>query len=435
MPERPYTSRNAPPSIARVALRLLPLQVVFRGGEALLPLALAAWFGRSAATDLYYLLAAYFVFVGTILTAAFQDSGAIAVLVEVEARAPETLEHVLGSLFGHTLVVGAIVAVGLGLPAAVMAMATSHSPWLAAELTAAMTAGVMATSLRAFYVGVLNARGAFHAHPVASGAGIAVVWILLAGARHAMGVVAIPVALLVGELTAAGVLATWVRRAEGLRIVPSLLRPEPVRRIFSLVRLETTGALITRINPLVDQIMAGLARVAGGGTLLRYATDVAALPTSILQLTVFPVLLTRLAHESANRDRFVATTRGALGAVVGLAAAVSVLIIALRHPLCVLLFSHGAMDAAGVQRITSILPWALVGAAPFGALLVLARAHVALQNSRIMPGMGVLNSVLNAGLNAVFVTRWGLAGIALSTSVTYVVVALVFWWRLPKAVL
>jgi peptidoglycan biosynthesis protein MviN/MurJ (putative lipid II flippase) len=93
------------------------------------------------------------------------------------------------------------------------------------------------------------------------------------------------------------------------------------------------------------------------------------------------------------------------------------------------------MDAAGVQRITSILPWALVGAAPFGALLVLARAHVALQNSRIMPGMGVLNSVLNAGLNAVFVTRWGLAGIALSTSVTYVVVALVFWWRLPKAVL
>ena len=140
MTERPHTSRSAPPSIARVALRLLPLQVVFRGGEALLPLALAAWFGRSAATDLYYLLAAYFVFVGTILTAAFQDSGAIAVLVEVEARAPETLEHVLGSLFGHTLVVGAVVAVGLGLPAAVMAMATSHSPRLAVELTAAMTA-------------------------------------------------------------------------------------------------------------------------------------------------------------------------------------------------------------------------------------------------------------------------------------------------------
>jgi putative peptidoglycan lipid II flippase len=291
----------------------------------------------------------------------------------------------------------------------------------------------MATSLRAFYVGVLNARGAFRAHPVASGAGIAVVWILLAGSRHAMGVVAIPLALLVGELTAAGVLATWARRAEGLRIVPSLLRPEPVRRIFSLVRLETTGALITRINPLVDQIMAGLARVAGGGTLLRYATDVAALPTSILQLTVFPVLLTRLAHESAHRDRFVATTRRALGAVVVLTAAVSALIIALRHPLCGLLFSHGAMDAAGVQRIASVLPWALAGAAPFGALLVLARAHVALQNSRIMPGMGVLNSALNAGLNAVFVTRWGLAGIALSTSVTYVVVALVFWVRLPKA--
>ena len=40
------------------------------------------------------------------------------------------------------------------------------------------------------------------------------------------------------------------------------------------------------------------------------------------------------------------------------------------------------------------------GVAPFGALLVLARAHVAQQNSRIMPSMGILNSVLNAVFNA-----------------------------------
>jgi peptidoglycan biosynthesis protein MviN/MurJ (putative lipid II flippase) len=91
------------------------------------------------------------------------------------------------------------------------------------------------------------------------------------------------------------------------------------------------------------------------------------------------------------------------------------------------------MDAAGVERIVAILPWAVVGAAPFGALLVLARAHVALQNSRIMPSMGILNGVLNAAFNALFVGGLGLSGIALSTSVTYVVVALVFWLRLPRS--
>ncbi len=91
------------------------------------------------------------------------------------------------------------------------------------------------------------------------------------------------------------------------------------------------------------------------------------------------------------------------------------------------------MDRAGVARIAGILPWALVGAAPFGALLVLARAHVALQNSRIMPSMGLLNSVLNASLNAALVGALGLGGLALATSLTYAIVAVVFWVRLPRA--
>jgi peptidoglycan biosynthesis protein MviN/MurJ (putative lipid II flippase) len=46
--------------------------------------------------------------------------------------------------------------------------------------------------------------------------------------------------------------------------------------------------------------------------------------------------------------------------------------------------------------------------------------------------MGVLNSALNAVFNALFVGALGLSGIALSTSVTYAVVAIVFWVRLPR---
>ena len=84
------------------------------------------------------------------------------------------------------------------------------------------------------------------------------------------------------------------------------------------------------------------------------------------------------------------------------------------------------MDWAGVERMAHLLPYHLVGLAPFGALLVLARAHVAVQNSRIMLAMGVLNAALNAGLNLAFLPWLGLEGIALSTSCTYAVVALVF---------
>jgi len=51
-----------------------------------------------------------------------------------------------------------------------------------------------------------------------------------------------------------------------------------------------------------------------------------------------------------------------------------------------------------------------------------------------MPSMGVLNASLNLVLNALFVRLLGLSGLLLSTSVTYLVVAVVFWLRLPASV-
>jgi putative peptidoglycan lipid II flippase len=421
------------PSIAGTALRLLPLQAVFRGGEALLPLILAAWFGRSGETDLYYVLAAYFVFAGAVLTGAFQDSGVVPVLIELRSMHAGRLPEVAGSLLGHTLAIGGALGLVMGTFAAAIVGVTSSTTLLGLELVFCMSVGMVAGAVRAFYVGFLNASGMFYAHPLASGLGMAVTWILLATGRHALGVRIIPLALLAGELVAIALLSTWVSRGLRLRVVPNLRRPESVQRIFSLVGSETAGSLITRINPLIDQLMASFAGVVGGGTLVRYANDVASLPTSILQAAVFPVLLTRLSHEANHPTRFLTTTRRTLTIVVALLLALSGLLIAVRRPLSSLLFLHGVMDRAGVERIAEILPWAVIGAAPFGALLVLARAHVARQNSRIMPGMGLLNSTLNAGLNALLVGFMGLSGIALSTSITYLVVAIVFWVRLPRS--
>jgi len=76
-----------------------------------------------------------------------------------------------------------------------------------------------------------------------------------------------------------------------------------------------------------------------------------------------------------------------------------------------------------------ILPYHLVGLAPFGLLLVLARAHVAVKNSGIMLGMGALNAMLNASFNLFFLKVMGLEGLALSTSCVQAVITVVFWFR------
>src|SRR5260370_1327915 len=202
-----------------------PSPIRFRGGDALLPLVLAAWFGRTAETDLYYVLATYFVFAGAVLTGAFQDSGAVPVLIELRSNDPERLPQVAGSLLGHTLAIGSAVGVAMGLLAAVAVGMTSSTPRLGLELVLLMSVGMVANTVRAFYVGFLNASGIFHAHPVGSGVGVGVTWILLAVGRDALGVRIIPLALLAAVLVAIAILSTLVSGGLRLRVSLNLLRP------------------------------------------------------------------------------------------------------------------------------------------------------------------------------------------------------------------
>jgi putative peptidoglycan lipid II flippase len=421
-------------SIARTALLLLPLQAVFRTGEAILPLLLAAWFGRNPETDVFYLAWAFFTFAGTIVASGFQDSALIPILSEVHTRRPEELPRIAGSLLTHLLVYGSLVSVLLGAVALGWFRLRYEGPLfaVAASTTVPFVAMLVALGVRSFFVGVLNMRGRFAAHPVASGTGMTISLGFIAMFKGALGVAVIPTAFLLGELVAIGILAGITRGMLGMKLEFSLERPEPVRRFAKLVASEVTGSAITRINPVVDQLIAGFSGVVGAGTVLRYAFDVASLPTSIAQATVLPVLLSAFSRSVSSGliHEYRRTLVRALVVVCGLLVLMSVVLFAVRGPLLRMVFLHGKMDPEGVEQMAEVLPYALVGVAPFGALLILARAHVALQNSRIMISMGLLNAGLNAGFNVLFFEFIGLRGIALSTSVMHAAVALVFWVRL-----
>jgi len=419
-------------SITRTTLLLLPLQVVSRGIEALLPVVLALWFGRNEVTDVYYFAWAVFALAGSLVFSAFQDSAVVPVLAELKLTEPKLVPVVRGSLLAHTLLFGGALAVLIGAVAAGWFTLRFSGPARATALwmVVPFSLYLVALSVKTFFASMLTAEHRYIPSPVAGAVGAVVTLGVIGLGRGVLSMTAVPCGSLAGEIAAAWVLAASARAA-GIAIRPTLARPEPVRRIARLVASEVGGSAVTRVNPVVDQLMATLAGVVGGGTLLKLSGDVATVPTSLLQATLLPVLLTHLSEDFAaghTRD-LRAKVRRALVTVMVLLAAASVLLWLVSRPLLHLVFGHGAMDWLGVERMVHLLPYHLVGLAPFGALLVLARAHVAVQNSRIMLSMGVLNAALNAGLNVALLPWLGLEGIALSTSCTYAVVAVVFAMR------
>jgi len=421
---------------------LLAAQVVFRAGEAFLPLLLAAWFGRSNATDVYYFSWAAFAFAGSLIFSAFQDSSIVPILAEVRiAAATGTTEdartlpaRVRGSLLVHTWILGGILSAVIGMLAlGVFALRYDGAELaLAAKMVPLFCLFLVALATKTFLVAVLNGEKRFFAHPLAGAIGTVATIGLLASFHATAGVVLVPLAALAGEVTQVVVLAHIAFGQLGLPLTLTTERPEPIARFVRLAASEVGGGALTRVNPIVDQLVAGMTGVLGAGTLLRYSGDVSSILTSLLQASLLPVLLSYLSDDfgAGNVLHFRRTVSRALLSVCAVLGAASFLVYLVRAPLLRLIFLRGEMDAGGVDRMIEVLPYHLVGAAPFGALLVLARAHVAMKNSRIMVSMGLLNAVSNVVFDVLFAKAIGLKGIALATSCVHLTVAIVFWFRL-----
>jgi putative peptidoglycan lipid II flippase len=341
---------------------------------------------------------------------------------------------VTGSLLTYTVVFGGALAAAIGGLALLYFGVRYHGSdfALATRMVLPFSVFLIALSIKTYFVALLNAEHRFFAQPIASSVGMVANIGFIAMARGDRGVLAIPTGALLGEACAIAILVFVAVGLLKMRFSLTLERPEPVRRFTRLIASEVAGGAVTRINPVIDQLMAGMAGVVGGGTMLRYSGDVASLPTSLLQAALLPVLLSHLADDFAEGkiDKIRATVSRSLLSVCTILLAMAGILYVLRGPILRFVFLRGEMDVGGVERMISILPYHLVGLAPFGALLVLARAHVAVKNSGIMLTMGLLNAGLNAVFNVVLLKAIGLEGIALSTSCVQLAVAIVFWFRL-----
>lgn len=423
-------------SLLTTTLLTMPALLVFRVGELFLPLLLAYWFGRSAAMDVYVFAWAVFSFAGSLVFSAFKDSPLVPVLAEEKLQRPEDVPSLLGTVLMHTWIFGGMVAAAVGA----LALGWFAFRYSGADLHLAMwmvlpfTLFLLVTATRTFFGALLSVERHFVVQTVASGLGMAANIGVVAALHSRAGVLIVPVGALVGEVVVAAFLAVFALRVLGVRIHLNRSRPAALMRVATLIAHEVGGGAVTRVNPVVDQLMAGLSGVLGAGMMLRYSNDVAMVPTSLLQAALLPVLLSHLSDDFARRDlmTFRRTVVRSLLVVSGLLIAASAIFWASAAPILRFVFLRGEMDEAGVERMIHLMPYHLVGLAPFGALLVLARAHVALKNSGIMIGMGIFNAGCNAVFNVILLQVLGLEGIALSTSCVQLAVAIVFWVKLEQ---
>ncbi len=278
--------------------------------------------------------------------------------------------------------------------------------------------------------GLLAAEGAYSAsafapiaQPIGVALGIAIVpdptvWTMVVG-------------LLGGTLAQAAWLA-WALRQRGLSVrgiamshVPDAERAaltDALGRVRVQYLPAVAGAILMSATTLVDQSMAAWLPV-GSVSALGYGTKVSSVLMTVgamaLSTTLLPHLsaLVARAEWTALRE----LERRLRWLLLGTTIPVTIVLVLFSAPIVHLLFERGAFSAAETATVSRVQAAYLLQVPGHLLGILYVRLISALQANRLLTIGSAINLVVNVALNVVFMRRYGVAGIALSTAGVYAV--------------
>lgn len=352
------------------------------------------------------------------------------------ARAARRL---VGSVLTWTVIVGGILSIGLfafaepivaviglGLDEPSQQLAAGYLRLLAPVAVFGAAQGILMAQSQAEERFVSISAATF-AYPIVTLA-------LTIGLWASLGLDALALGYLVGPL--AGVLVLTISAlAASSHPLPALLpRGVGLREMVSHALPLSLSAGILQLNTVTDRAISSIIG-PGAVSALRYGEALMRTPIAAIApawgAVIYPALVkvARQGREEHGLGRSSAlAVRYALAAFVPLAALAAAL-----APLAVqVAYGRGAFDA----RDAALTSGVIAGFAPLLLALmvspILTSAHNALRHGRVLLVTGAINVVLNLVLNLTLGPVLGAAGIALSTSITGVLLTIFLASRLTE---
>lgn len=392
-------------------------------------IAFAHVLGATASTDGYYLgitvpVLAFGLFVGSV------RQGAIPVLTDVDTTAGRAaFTTAAGELLRGVIVASSVVTLVAVATAWVLAPVVAHGRVL--HVTRLVMLEMLPYGVSGAAVGVLGAllavRGVF-VLPVAVIAGESLLKVaLLLTFGHALGVQALVLGNLGGSVLAI-VLLTGLLRRKGVHLsLRGGIDSAFVRSALALSAPVLVSLSVLQVNPLIDRTMAS-ALGAGKVTALELGLRLYLIPAGlVVSLLISPITATWAARYAAGgraalESSLVEALRGTLTWVPPLAVAG----VAVRREVVYALFAGGAYPVSALHDTASVLGMILLSLPAQALTVVFATLYVVQKNTRFPMKIAFVNVLLNVGLNFALRWRFGVAGIALSTTLTYTVLVSVY---------
>ncbi len=306
---------------------------------------------------------------------------------------------------------------------------------LAVTLTRVMFPYLVLVGLAALAMGALNAHHRFFTAAVGPAVvNVAMIIAVLTLAAHVdPPIMALPIGVLVGGLGQLLVQLPELRRL-GVPLTPSAEWRHPaVARLAHRLWPAVFALAAVQITVVVNTLLASLLP-AGTVSYLYYADRVMEFPLGIFGIALATAALPSMSAQAARND--MVALRGTLEFALRMAAFVAVPaavgLVMLGGPIVTVLFQRGEFTASDAVLTAQALVGYSVGLPAFSATRIAAQTFYALGDTRTPVWVGFISVAVNVVLALLLMWPMRHTGLALASSLSSYVNAVVLCWILRR---
>ena len=207
----------------------------------------------------------------------------------------------------------------------------------------------------------------------------------------------------------------------GFRYHPNFsFRTDGMRRAFALMGPVMVSTWVQPINLTINSRFGSHLYDGAGVSAMEYSTNLYLVIAGVFILSITNVIFPKLSRltaqhqEAAFRDTLRQTVHGSLFFVLPMAAGLMLL----ARPLVSFLYGGGEFDEFSVSITSQALVWVSLGMVGYGLQNILSRSYFARQDGRTPLVAGAISILANLGLCMVLTEPLGVAGLAISSTVS-----------------
>jgi putative peptidoglycan lipid II flippase len=410
--------------IFRAALTVGSLSIIARAATVLREMVVARWFGRGDALDAFLISFLLPSFVLMLITGSL-SSAAVPVILQTKSDGEEARNKLLSEIVLLSAAVLSATAIFLAV------LAPYYLPWIAHGFSAAkleltrkllylLLPWLVFNGLATVVSFILNSDEKFAIPALTPLLTPIVTMVAVMAAANFLGPFAIAAGTVTGSILEASLLFYLLRR-HGVRLRLRWTGVDArLRSVLTECAPLAAGAVLTVSTPVVDQAMAAMLP-SGSVSALSYGNKLIGAIVALGSNALATALLPYFSRMAVEHDWFGCrhTLKRYLVIIVAATIPLTAVLIAVSQPLIKLLYQRGAFNAADAQLVSWIqicyafqIPSNLIG-------ILFVRFISAVRRNDLLMYVAGFNLVVNVVLNLALMRLWGVAGIALSTSLVY----------------